>query len=466
MGTGDTGDHHMAEVVDKDAIDDANEATSVKIEVPCLSSVAGPMIFSVFYYSLVIAAVVLFIVALIPLSDKWSSAKISRETVILDTLEYPDIYMCMSPQDTMTLLEGYGWSLVWTDYFASSPGSTVYDDRASSVACNHPISLVGQCCVLDDSDPDCVDDPDAMVPFESPRTCPLPLIGPNGVNINGCAASTEKWNTNADGEIVADTDLASLNELTMARSVDLTGFRFHDRNGDNFTVTPGMNLQFQSDVTAYKPLCRHWSMTDAAKVTSDGEHSFAVGMFGKLRDANNRRVEYSDSRQNGFQGFAAKVEIYFVGRGESPVKDGNLTVVPAYLPLFGYFSQGSLVYSLLKDETRGDSDFVPQYKYDGIDMKMDTPHGAADSIGIWTLGSSFTVDKIHISDHSWADVYTDLGGLWAASLFILALFFSSSGKISSKGRPLLVFSYLPDSIRSQYLSEVDRSSKVDHNDGL
>jgi len=189
-------------------------------------------------------------------------------------------------------------------------------------------------------------------------------------------------------------------------------------------------------------------------------------MFGKLRDANNRRVEYSDSRQNGFQGFAAKVEIYFVGRGESPVKDGNLTVVPAYLPLFGYFSQGSLVYSLLKDETRGDSDFVPQYKYDGIDMKMDTPHGAADSIGIWTLGSSFTVDKIHISDHSWADVYTDLGGLWAASLFILALFFSSSGKISSKGRPLLVFSYLPDSIRSQYLSEVDRSSKVDHNDGL
>lgn len=73
--------------------------------------------------------------------------------------------------------------------------------------------------------------------------------------------------------------------------------------------------------------------------------------------------------------------------------------------------------------------------------------------------SSFTVQKITIRYKRFAEIYADIGGIWAASVALLAYAFVKSGHVDPKTKKeAYIFKYLPQGMRTAMLKEAKASS--------
>jgi len=120
----------------------------------------------------------------------------------------------------------------------------------------------------------------------------------------------------------------------------------------------------------------------------------------------------------------------------------------------------------VKDETKGDTDYVMEWKY-GLWTKIlstsqsigsttshitiYSPNFKEAVLGFWY--SSFVVQKITIRWKKWDEIYAELGGIWAASVALLAYAFVKSGHIDPRTKKeAYVFKYLPNKMRVNMIS--------------
>merc|ERR1711907_21557 len=90
----------------------------------------------------------------------------------------------------------------------------------------------------------------------------------------------------------------------------------------------------------------------------------------------------------------------------------------------------------VKDETKGDKKHKMEWKYSLWTKVMDSDSTGQHLVDFKTayLGfwySNFVVQKITIRNKKFAEIYADLGGIWAASVALLAYVFVKSGYIDS-----------------------------------
>lgn len=119
----------------------------------------------------------------------------------------------------------------------------------------------------------------------------------------------------------------------------------------------------------------------------------------------------------------------------------------------------------MKDETAGDTDFKDEYIQSNY--IVNTPDSNNGNTMVFRI-IDFHVDKITIRAHGFSDIWAQLGGLWAASLVVLAFFFKSSGRLNTKGYELQIFQFLPKKMRNDFLTgtEAKDGSAVPKNDAL
>jgi len=173
-----------------------------------------------------------------------------------------------------------------------------------------------------------------------------------------------------------------------------------------------------------------------------------------------------------FSGTANPIyHVYFTKQGVPPVNAaGEIRGGSAAYAGPGLVSVAELTLELEKDETLStpDKTFVSQYTsnmWTKLSVKANENHGKPD-LGTQDkltmdfkeslMGISFKslfVRKTHIRYKTFLEIYTELGGIYAASIAILAFIFVKSGYVDKKegGKEMYIFAYLPASMRVKWL---------------
>jgi hypothetical protein len=79
-------------------------------------------------------------------------------------------------------------------------------------------------------------------------------------------------------------------------------------------------------------------------------------------------------------------------------------------------------------------------------------------MGFWF--TSFLVQKITIRNKNFGEIYAEIGGIWGASLAVLALLFVKSGTRNKKGKEAYIFKYYPGSVKKQVLNAFTAANDV------
>lgn len=175
---------------------------------------------------------------------------------------------------------------------------------------------------------------------------------------------------------------------------------------------------------------------------------------------------------------------YLMDAGKDPVVNGQIVATPIKFSGTGLVTGAQLQMERVKDETRGETEYTQEFRYNlwskpMFTCKQGAPNSAADCpddgsdgtqpytyttdfykayIGFWY--SSFVVRKITIRRKTFSEIYSELGGIWAASVALLGYVFVKSGKIDGASKKeAYVFKYLPTATRLQWLDELDGRSK-------
>ena len=155
-----------------------------------------------------------------------------------------------------------------------------------------------------------------------------------------------------------------------------------------------------------------------------------------------------------FQGFLS-------APGVPPVdKSGKVQATQILFPGPGMFGMAQVQLHQLKDETKGQTEFQNQYRYNmWTKIFSDPVSPGATNFLTATIGfyfDSFVVQKITIRSKTTSEVYSELGGIYAASLALLMLIFAKSGRIDpATGREIFIFKYTPGWLRTRWLSNTD-----------
>jgi len=160
-------------------------------------------------------------------------------------------------------------------------------------------------------------------------------------------------------------------------------------------------------------------------------------------------------------------EAYLAEPGTDPVdSSGNLLATPVVFGGFSTVGIAQLTIDMIKDEPKGDKRYHPVYRYnmwtktlftgDATETKLEFDKG---TVGF--VFESFTVRKIHIRNKTWAEIYADLGGIWAASVALLMLFWAKSGHVDARRhRETYIFRYLPGGVKRRFLRESAKLTSV------
>lgn len=198
-------------------------------------------------------------------------------------------------------------------------------------------------------------------------------------------------------------------------------------------------------------------------------------------------------------GSAPFFEAYLAEPGVDPVdSNGVVNASQIMFPGFGVSSLAQLEMRQIKDETKGDKFFKTYYlasmwnrpdtsrgstsaateldptpspspsvtfdterQMEGDDgyVKLNTNHMV---MGFWF--TSFLVQKVTIRNKNFGEVYAELGGIWGASIALLAILksgiFTKSGKRNKKGKEAYIFKYYPGSKKKQVLNAFTAANDV------
>jgi len=179
-----------------------------------------------------------------------------------------------------------------------------------------------------------------------------------------------------------------------------------------------------------------------------------------------------------------------------PVVDANgkvgMYTTQVIWPSFNNLVIGSITMSEVKDMTQGETRFNKLYKVtqssaakaiqlttagtqvlcNTVSSLMFPQHTRAcsnitASAGWVTLTSAFSIREFIVTRTTirWMSVpemWAAIGGLWAASLFVMTFLFVSSGytSVPHGGREVIQFRFLPNALRSRWLDKYKKDDEV------
>jgi len=157
---------------------------------------------------------------------------------------------------------------------------------------------------------------------------------------------------------------------------------------------------------------------------------------------------------------------YIVESGVAPYKcdvDGcQITATAVYYPGLAQLAVAQLSVEQTKDERKDDAAWHTRYKYTmwtKSEFHARDVNGNQELLPRWSSGklglafNTFVVTKINIRDLTWAEIFADVGGLWAGAFAILLIVFKKSGHLNRPGgSEMYIFSCLLPSYRRKYLS--------------
>jgi hypothetical protein len=80
---------------------------------------------------------------------------------------------------------------------------------------------------------------------------------------------------------------------------------------------------------------------------------------------------------------------------------------------------------------------------------------ARSAVGFTYAADAFTVRTVTIRNKTFSEVFAELGGLWAGSALLLAIFWANSGHLNKPaGREMVIFRFLPGIARKRLLTKV------------
>lgn len=162
-------------------------------------------------------------------------------------------------------------------------------------------------------------------------------------------------------------------------------------------------------------------------------------------------------------------EAYLAEPGVDPVdSNGVVNASQIIFAGFGVTSLAQLEMRQIKDETKGDKAFKTYYLASMWNRPETEKVVGSDGyaklnqnqmvMGFWF--TSFLVQKITIRNKNFGEIYAEIGGIWGASLAVLALLFVKSGTRNKKGKEAYIFKYYPGSVKKQVLNAFTAANDV------
>eukprot|EP00961_Rhodomonas_salina_P259334 3504076-Rhodomonas_salina.1 len=167
----------------------------------------------------------------------------------------------------------------------------------------------------------------------------------------------------------------------------------------------------------------------------------------------------------GNKGVTPYFEIFMTAPGVSPVTTRGNTRYISASQMFGAGPGELQVVEIsvdeYKDETLGDETWHKDYK--ATYGTKPSFLSFVDSSGTWERMwytdatiffrfSTHVVRRVHIRNKTLAEIWSEIGGLWAGATALMAFVFVSSGHLNTEGKVLSIFRYLPNSKRKEYLA--------------
>ena len=240
-----------------------------------------------------------------------------------------------------------------------------------------------------------------------------------------------------------DPMLMRINNATLALQAALPNVTY-----DSAGRTPE-NAGFDSSQSiTFKPMCLAFKAKKGAVQTHDENFQYKMLMA----------LNWPTMDPSG-----PFLQAFLSAPGVPPVDDttGQVQATQIVFPGPGMVGMAQVQLHQVKDETKGQTEFQNQYRYNMWTKILPDPvsPGATDFLSA-TIGfyfDSFVVQKITIRWKTSAEVYSEVGGIYAASVALLALIFAKSGRIDPvTGREMFIFKYTPGWLRTKWLSGTDQ----------
>ncbi|KAL1526932.1 hypothetical protein AB1Y20_015623 [Prymnesium parvum] len=372
--------------------------------------VLGGIGFRIFYVIISIGVIAYAAVAVVQNSlGKWTEPVTELTTSYASQLTYPDLYVCLPGKYTYNYRSAAGRKMyLGSSYFEDANKPKV---KSSCEGLSPPIKIDPSASVLAG---------DATK--YSAETCPYKQAAiSSGTTISvdakfGCSGS--------DG--CSDDQISPSDSSPMSTRIK--------------KLTEALRT-FTIDGTDYPPLCMGFESKGLTQNRSE---------YGQFKVLMSIYIDPVDVENPHF-------EAYLTEPGVDPVDaTGTINASQILFSGFGAVCLAELELEQVKDETKGDTVFKNFYKGGTWTKAMMKSDGTTDfkSAHVGLYFASFVVHKIVIRNVTVAEIYSDLGGIWAASLAILAYLFAKSGHIDKSTRKeAYIFKFLPRSVRNAYINE-------------
>jgi len=397
--------------------------------------VAGGFCFKAIYYLLVVFVMIWFLVCLAGISATFNKPITEVTNTFNETLAYPDVYFCV-PAFTMAEM----MKCSSCDY--SIPGMS---KSLTGEKCRGWASVNGLRADMDKA-------------FEGCAT----QLTVSDADIGKSFYTNIKGSSFAEG--YDDSKTAWKNIVDPSPFVE---------DEDTKELAKAMPSSVDEDGTKYTPFCMSFKQdntSEFSRASYDAKHALM----------NFQAMKTSEESLKTTMFFQA----YFTEQGKTPfTKIGGKNIITATEVLWpgkAQITQATLSVETITDTTSRNAakpnkiyDSTPTLVYRAVvsGQPMQTSHydhsennGAGGfsnpmllSANIMSFGS-FVFREITIRDKTYAEIWAEVGGIWAASSAILIILFVQSGHVKPKdengtpGKELMVFRWQPSSMKKAALA--------------
>jgi len=389
------------------AIGDVDTSTAGEMTEFLRAPVAGDRMIKILYALVMLACIGLFFFALATAAPTWAEPITSVQQIQVDSIPFPDVYMCYP----------HPFAALFADGFLDA-------EFVSGVSAQKPCTGLTAIPSL------------AQLGDPASQTCFM-----------------EK--TETSGEFSISTVNPDKTKGTFTTIVNAKAKQLAD-----------LMPKIAGENTDIGPVC--YAYPGNGKTIDDaGKHVYFAWSF-------TPRFDDIDSKPGG--SFSKIMEsgqsalLYLFPPGSEVVRDDKPIVEGTMFPAFGTISLASMEADKVKNELAGDKEYSWHYRpivtslldSAGHFFQRGTKTYSDDS---WTFASvfkihSFTVTQIHIRAITFGEIWTQIGGLWGGSIFIMSLIFTTSGFVrNSDQRELLVFRYQSAKSKKEAIQNVGGVSK-------
>jgi hypothetical protein len=397
--------------------------------------VAGGCLSKVLYYFLVLSTLGFFLSCLVNVIPTFSKPISEVSSRFNQTLQYPDSYFCVPAfqMQQVKSCSACAYGII---------GLSKYKSTASDKKCLGWSQTNGIQGNMD----------------KAFQQCSVSTVGVSDLKI----ANT--WYINSDGSSFANFD-SSMSQVDEKK----TPFVSDQATVDLAEAMPTYTDPEDSAKTVHKAFC--FSMRAGPEAIAKYDEGFNLLQFNGMQT--------SDSSLTDTFFFQA----YFVQQGRLPTKKiGDKTAITASFTLWpakGSVTQATFSVESITDTTSSNAKdpnsvfnetrtlvYHPVVGAQPMRMTYYKKAGATDAMSYNTpyilnvnmvRFGSFVIRDVLIRDKTYAEIWAEIGGLWAGCCAILLMFFTQSGHVQKNdekgnpGRELMIFRHMPKSSKKKAL---------------